>query len=160
MRAPDAAISSGRTGSKTMPRPAVPAAAAIPKGRQHAIEEMAPITAATGASFSPCFTLPGGGSFRGNLEGPDEAAAAERRAPGVVEAVARIRILEGVGGHGMLQLGQRRIVDVLVAAGVVGFGHAAGRHLGERSSGEAGGGSPNVVLLGCELAGRRPPLEG
>src|ERR1017187_10656787 len=122
-----------------MPRPAFPAAAAMPRGRQHAIEEMAPITAATGASFSPCFTLPGGGSFRGNLEGPDEAAAAERRAPGVVEAVARIRILEGVGGHGVLQFGQRRIVDVLVAAGVVGFGHAAGRYLGERSGGEAGG---------------------
>src|ERR1019366_7324951 len=154
MRAPDAAISSGRTGSKTMPRPAVPAAAAMPRGRQHAIEEMAPITAATGASFSPCFTLPGGGSFRGNLEGPDEAAAAERRAPGVVEAIARIRILQGVGGHGVLQPGQRRIVDVLVAAGVVGFGHAAGGHFGERSGGEAGGAAVDVAVLDGELDGR------
>src|ERR1019366_9287134 len=125
-----------------MPRPAVPAAAAMPKGRQHAKEEMAPITAATGASFSECFTL-----LCGNLESPYEAAAAEGRAPGIAEAVARIRILQRIGGHGVLQFGQRRIVDVLVAAGVVGFGHAAGGHFGERSGGEPGGAAVNVAVL-------------
>src|ERR1019366_6417498 len=154
MRAPDAAISSGRTGSRTMPRPAVPAAAAMPKGRQHAIEETAPITAATGASFSPCFTLLGS-----HLKSPNEAAAAEGRAPGIVETVARVRILEGIGGHGVLQFGQRRIVDVLVAAGVVGLGHAAGGHFGERSGGEASGATVNVAVLDGELNGRGLHLD-
>src|ERR1035437_10050043 len=114
---------------------------------------------AAGASFSPFFTLLGGGLFGGNLEGPDEAAAAEWHAPGVVEAVALIGILQRVGRHGVFQLSQWRIVDVLVAADVVGFGHAAGGDLGERSGGEAGRAAVNVAVLHGEFDGRRLHLD-
>src|ERR1035438_4560150 len=101
------------------------------------MHEMTLTTAATGASFSPCFTLFRGGSRCCHLERPDEAAAPEWHAPGVVEAVAPIGIRQRVGGHGMLQLSQRRIVDVLVAADVVGFGHAPGGNLDQRSGRQA-----------------------
>ena len=91
----------------------------------------------------------------GNLEGTDETAAMETVAPGFIQAVALVGVLQRVGGHGMLQLGERRIVDVFVAAGVVGFGHAAGGDLGERSGGEAGGAAVNVAVLHDEFDGRR-----
>src|ERR1035438_3575288 len=64
---------------------------------------MALTTAATGASFSPCFTLFRDGSWCAHLEGPDKAAAAEWHAPGIVEAIAPIGIRQRVGGHGVFQ---------------------------------------------------------
>src|ERR1035441_499887 len=114
---------------------------------------MALTTAATGASFSPCFTLFRGGSWCCHLEGSDKAAAAEWHAPGIVEAIAPIGIRQRVGGHGVFQLGQRRIVDVLVAADVVGFGHAAGGDFGQRSGGEAGGAAADVAVFSSGFVG-------
>ena len=53
--APEMASIHGRKGASTAPRPAAPAAAAKPNGRQQAMQETAEMTAATGASFSKCF---------------------------------------------------------------------------------------------------------
>src|SRR3954452_4461952 len=109
--------------------PAAPAAAAMPNGRQQAMQEIALTTAATGANFSLCFKL------FGALEGAYEAAAAEALAPGLVEAVALIGVLQRVGGHGVFQFGQRRIEDIFVAAVAVGFRHAASGDFDQRSGG-------------------------
>src|SRR5882724_11139516 len=125
-------ISQGRNGSSTTPTPASPAAAAKPSGRQHAMQESALTTAATGASFSLSFTIDRL-LFGGRLEGADETAAAEADAPRLVQAFALIGILQGVGGHHVVELRQRRIEDIFVAAEVVGFGEAAGANLGQRS---------------------------
>jgi len=54
----DSPISQGRSGSRRTPRPAAPAAAAMPSGRQHARVESALTTAAAGAIFSECFIFP------------------------------------------------------------------------------------------------------
>ena len=53
-------ISQGRNGSSATPTPATPAAAAKPSGKQHAMHDSALMAAATGASFSPCFTYSAG----------------------------------------------------------------------------------------------------
>jgi hypothetical protein len=48
----------GRSGSNTTLKLAVPAAAAIPNGRQQVNVERAPTAATKGAIFSECFILP------------------------------------------------------------------------------------------------------
>src|SRR5207248_1739424 len=51
-----------------------------------------------------------GGRGGVDLEGADETAAVKTGAPGFVEAIATIRILQRVSRHGMLHLVERRIV--------------------------------------------------
>src|SRR5229473_7782344 len=53
----DNPTSHGRSGSTTTPRPAAPAAAAMPDGRQQAIVDSALTAAATGVIFSVCFII-------------------------------------------------------------------------------------------------------
>src|ERR1035438_1280304 len=43
--------------------------------------------------------------------------------------------------------------------GVIGLGHAAGGHFGERSGGEAGGSAVNIAVLDSELDGRKLLLD-
>lgn len=55
-RTADPASSHGRYSDRTAPRLAVAAAAAMPSGKQHASVASALAAAATGATFSECFT--------------------------------------------------------------------------------------------------------
>ena len=83
----------------------------------------------------------------GYLEGADETAAAETVRSRFRRGRRPVGVLQRVGRHGMLELGQRRIVDIFVAADVVGFGHAAGVDFGQRTGGEAGGSAVDVAVL-------------
>src|SRR6266699_2760971 len=143
-------ISQGRNGSSTTPTPASPAAAAKPSGRQHAMQESALTTAATGASFSLSFTIDRL-LFGRRLEGADETAAAEADAPRLVQPFALVRVLQRVGRHHVVQLRQRRVEDVFVAAEVVGFGKAAGANLGQRAGREPRGAAVHVVVFDREV---------
>src|SRR5215831_16153090 len=57
-----------------------------------------------------------GGAVRTYAESAHKAAATETAAPGLAEAGALIGVLQRVGRHGVLELGERRIEDVLIAA--------------------------------------------
>src|SRR5689334_5616898 len=111
------------------------------------------------ACLSPCGWANTGGRLnaaRGDLlgcdlEGSDETAALEAVVPGLAQPVARIAVLERVGGHHVIQLGERLVPDVLVPADMIGSAHRTRADFGQRAGGQVSAAAVQVPIVEAQL---------